>query len=198
MRGGSRSKFAAAGLFGLAALGAATGWVGAGTVTFTLDAPTLHSFLLAVTPYDVVVGKKGLSETVTLSNPRDVRFAGGAVRLRLDCKGTPLPIEEVIDFALGIRWNEVKRTFEARVETLPMKIPVLGSIDLAEYLRPITIPGAFSQSTGEGEQALGLEWKITSLRILDTMIQVGADLIFRRPAPPPPPAPSPTPATSGR
>jgi hypothetical protein len=164
----------------------------AGTITFTLDAATLQSFLRAVTPHDVVVGKGGLSETLTLSNPRDVRFEDGRVRLRLDCRGAPLPIEEVLEPALSLRYSDVKKGFEARVESLPLKIPVLGTIDLAEYLRPITIPSVFSRPAGEGDETVTIDGRIVSLRVLETMIQASADVTFRRaalpakaPAPPP-------------
>jgi len=180
------------------ALGAATR-IEAGAVSFSVDAATLQSYLLAATPYDIVVGKKGLSETLTLSSPREVRFEKGAVRLKIDCRGTPIAVEEVLDLTLSVKWNETKKNFEARIETLPVRIPVLGTIDLAEYLRPFAIPSVFSESLA-GESTLGIAGKITSLRVLDTMIQVGADITFHRV--PPPKAPSatasPAPASSRR
>ena len=171
---------------------ASSGGAQAGTVTFTLDPPTLQSLLRAVTPYDVVVGKKGLSETLTLSSPRDVRFADGTIHLRIDCRGTPLPIEEVLEPVLSIRWNEVKKSFEARIENLSLKIPALGTVDLAEYLRPISIPSIFSQAAGQGDDLLEIDGKILSLRVLDTMIQVSAEVDFHRAAPPAQPATSAT------
>ena len=154
----------------------------AGTTTFTADAATLQGLLRAVTPYDLVVGKGGLSETLTLSNPRDVRFEDGRIHLRLDCRGTPIPIEEVLQPVISLRWSEEKKGWEARIEELPLKIPVLGTIDLAEYVRPVTVPSVFSQPAGEGDGAIAIEGRITSLRVLDTMIQISADVTFR-PAP---------------
>jgi hypothetical protein len=170
----------------------------AGTVTFSLDAPTLQSLLHAVTPYDVVVGKGGLSETFTLSNPRDVRFAEGKIRLRVDCRGTPLPIEDVLEPSLSVQWNETRKSYEARIESLPVKVPAFGTIDLADHLRAITIPTNFSQAAGAGDQALALDGKILSLRILDTMIQASADVTFRRSAPATAAAPSATKASLGK
>jgi len=155
-----------------------------GTVTFTLDPPALESFLRAITPYEVVIGKHGLSETLTLSNPRDVRFAGGGVKLKLDYRGTPIPVEDVMEVSLTLQWSEVKKSYEARIASLPMSLPALGTVDLAQHLRPFTIPSVFSQVAGEGAEAMGIEGKILSLRILDTMIQASADVTFRKPAPP--------------
>lgn len=156
----------------------------AGTVTFTLDPPALESFLRAVTPYQVVIGKHGLSETLTLTNPREVRFANGGVQLKIDFRGTPIPVEDVMDVELSIKWSEVKKSFEARVASLPLKLPAFGTIDLADHLRPFTIPTIFSQVAGEGDQTMGIDGKLLSLRVLDTMIQASADITFRRPQPP--------------
>jgi hypothetical protein len=167
----------------------------AGAVTFTVDAATLQSYLLAVTPYEVVVGKKGLSETLTLSNPREVRFAGGVVRLKMDVRGTPLAVEDVLDIALSVRWNEVKQAFEAKIESLPVQIPIFGTVNLAEYLRPFAIPSTFSEPVGE-ESPFGISGRITSLKVLDMAIQVAADITFHRVVKPAAPAASP--ALSGR
>lgn len=192
-----RLTTAALALMAAALLGSAAPAV-AGTVTFTLDPPALESFLRAVTPYEVVIGKHGLSETLTLSNPREVRFANGGVRLRLDYRGTPIPVEDVMDVSLSIQWSEVRKAFEARVSSLPLRIPAFGTIDLAEHLRPFIIPSVFSQVAGDGAQAMGIDGKLLSLRVLDTMIQASADITFRRPAPPaapPIPAAPPRPST---
>lgn len=152
----------------------------AGTVTFTLDPPTLQSLLRAVTPYEVVIGKKGISETLTLSNPRDVRFEGGKIRVRIDCRGTPLPIEDVLEPAMSIQWNDTKKVYEAKIESLSVSIPAFGTYDLAQYVRPIEIPQVFSQLAGQGEEFLSVDGKILSLKVLDAMIQVSADVTFRK------------------
>jgi len=157
----------------------------AGTVTFTLDPAALQSFLGAVMPYEVVVGKHGLSETLTLSNPREVRFVNGGVHLKLDYRGTPMPVEDVMEVTLAIQWSEVKKAFEARVSSLPIRIPAFGAIELAEYLRPFTIPSIFSQVAGEGDQMMGIDGKILSLKVLDTMIQASVDVTFRKTQPAP-------------
>jgi len=166
---------------------AAAGPAHAGTTSFTMDPLTLQSLLQAMTPYDLVVGKGGLSETLTLTNPRDVQFKGGKISLRLDCQGAPIPFDAVLRPVISLRWNETRRGWEARIEELPLSIPVLGTVNLAEHIRPLTIPSLFSQSAGEGADAITIDAKILSLRVLDTMIQVGADVSFR-PAPAQPPA----------
>ncbi|MBI3449589.1 MAG: hypothetical protein HY049_11825 [Acidobacteria bacterium] len=163
----------------------------AGTITFTLDPPALESLLRAVTPYEVVVGKHGLSETLTLSNPREVRFVNGGVQLKLDYRGTPLPIEDVLEVSLSLTWNDIKKSYEARIASLPLKLPAFGTIDLADHLRPFSIPSVFSEVAGEGSAQMGIEGKILSLKVLDTMIQASADVTFRKAPPVAPTSPGP-------
>jgi hypothetical protein len=166
------------GLSGLALLPAAP--AAAGATSFTVDAATVQSFLQAVTPYDFVVGKGGLSETLTLSNPREVRFEKGRVRLRLDVRGTPFPLELVLEPTLTVGWNEEIKAFEARIESLPLEIPAFGTVDIAKYLEAYPIPERFHQPAGDEKVDFMIEGRIHSLRILDKMIHVGADLSFRQ------------------
>lgn len=191
MRRPARRVIRAAALLALACPLAAAP-AAAGTTTFAVDAPTLQSLLRAVTPYDIVIGQGGLSETLTLSNPRDVRFQNGKIRLRLDCRGTPFPLEEVLEPAITVRYNEAKRAWEMKVEELPLKVGMLGTVDLADYVRPVKIPSEFSQPAGEGPESLTIDGRILGLKVLDAKIEVTADVTFR-------PGPRPTasvPATS--
>lgn len=152
----------------------------AGTATFSVDAETAQSFLRAVTPYQLVVGKAGLSETITFSNPRDLRFEKGRIHLRLDVRGTPFPLELVLNPVITVGWNKTLGVFEARIESLPLAIPGFGDIDIAHYLDPYPIPSVFYQPAGDEQVDFIIEGHIKSIRILESMIHVGADLRFRR------------------
>jgi hypothetical protein len=152
----------------------------AGTVTFSVDPPTLLSYLRAVTPYELAIGKAGLSESLTLSNPRDLRIEAGKILMKVDVRGTPLPVEDVLEPRLTIRWNETRKAWEAKVENVQLRVPMFGTVDLSEHMRPIAIPSTFTQPAEAGTEALLVDGKILSLKVLDTSIQVSADLAFRR------------------
>jgi len=160
----------------------------AGASSFTVDAATVQNFLRAVTPYTFVVGEGGLSENLTLSNPREIRFEKGRVHLRLDCTGEPFPLRLVLEPVLTVGWNGEEDVFEARIESLPLEIPALGRIDIADFLPPYPIPAVFQQPAGDDQVEFIIEGRITSLRILENQIHVGGDLSFRRVAPPLPAA----------
>jgi hypothetical protein len=157
---------------------------GAGTTTFTVDAATLQNFLSAVTPYEFVVGQGGLSETLRLANPRDIKFENGKVKLKIDCRGEPFPLELVLEPVISLNWDQAESAWVARIESLPVELAPLGTFNLAKYVRPVPIPSAFSQPAGDDQVGFVLDGKIRSLEILSNEIKVTADMTFR-PAPPP-------------
>lgn len=184
-------------LAALTILGAAGLPAHAGDTTFSVDAAAVQSFLRAVTPYDVVVGQKDIQEVLTLFNPRDVRFEKGKVRLKLDCRGAPIPIEMVLDIAIGVKWDEEQRAWMAYLASLPVTVPLFGTFDLAKYIDPYPIPQTFSQPAGNDEVQFSIDGLLKSLKILDDKILVEADLTFRNIAPPEIIRPEAAPAPSG-
>jgi hypothetical protein len=170
----------------------------AGESTFSVDAPTVQSFLEAVTPYEVMVGKGGLSEILTLANPREIRFQKGRILLKLDCRGEPFPIEMVLEPAITVEWDEEMGAWMARIASFPIEIPLFGKFDLARYLRPYPIPQHFSQPAGNGEVFFSIDGKIKGLQILEDRILVNADLTFRHQAPPEDETAGPEPAPTSR
>ncbi len=156
----------------------------AGETTFSVDAAAVQSFLRAVTPYDVVVGMGELSEKLTLSNPRNVRFTDGRVFLTLDCRGQPFPIEMVLTIAIGLRWDEKEKAWMAYMASLPIEIPPFGKFDLAKYVDPYPIPQTFSQPAGNDEVPFAIDGLLKTLQVLDDRILVTADLTFRAMRPP--------------
>ena len=185
----------AAGIAVAAALAAlATPAAVAGESTFSVDPPAVESFLKAVTPYELEVGKGGLVEKLVLSNPREVRFEKGAVRLKLDVRGDPFPIEMVLQPAITVAWDEKAHAWMARISSFPIEVPVFGTFDLAKYLAPYPIAQTFSQPAGNDNVTFSIDGRLSSLKILDDRILVVADLTFRAVPPPqiqeiqPPPA----------
>jgi len=168
----------------------------AGSSTFTVDTATLLNFLRAVTPYEFVVGQGGLSETLRLANPRDIVIENGTVRLKIDCRGEPFPIETILEPVIGVAWDEPQQAFVAKIESLPVSVPPLGTVNLARYIRAVPIPSIFSQLAGDDQVGFILDGRITSVKIAEGKIQVTADLSFRQA--PPPLAPPDAPATEAR
>jgi len=170
----------------------------AGSSTFTVDEATLLNFLRAVTPYEFVVGQGGLSETLRLSNPREIKFENGHVSMKIDCRGEPFPIETVLEPQVGVAWDEAQQAWVAKLLSLPLAVEPLGTTNLARYVRAVPIPSVFSQLAGDDQVGFILDGRITHVGIADGKIQVVADLTFRQAPPPLAPSSSAAPAPTTR
>ncbi len=153
------------------------------SVMMTLDRPTLLNFLRAATPYTFEVTKAGFSETLTLYNPRELRFQDGKIHLKVDCTGEPIPFNAMLEPTLAVYFDRDRNAFVASVESLPVTLGVMGRIHLDRYLKPITIPSSFSQPLDLGIPGLMVDTVVRQLRVLEDRVEARADLVFRK-APP--------------
>ena len=162
---------------------AACGTARAESVLMTMDRPTMLNFLRAATPYSFEVTKAGFTETLTLYNPRDLRFQDGKIYLKVDCTGEPIPFSAMLEPTLAVYFDRDKNAFVAKVESLPVTLGIMGRIHLDRYLKPISIPSSFSQPLELGIPGLMVDTVVRQLRILEDRIEARADLVFRK-APP--------------
>ena len=176
-------RSSAAFLCSILVLSAAIPAASAESVVMTIDRPTALNFLRAATPYKVEVGAAGLSETLILFNPRELVFTGGKLRLKIDCRGEPIPLEAVLEPTLVIAFDRRLNAFVARVESLPIGLGALGTIQLDQYLEPFILPVTFSQTLETGLPGLTIDYLIRDVKVLDDRVEARADLVFRKSPP---------------
>jgi len=150
------------------------------SVVMSIDRATLHHFLRAATPYSFDVEQIGLKETLTLYNPREMRFENGRIRLRVDCKGEPIPFYAELVPTMTVGFDPAKNAFIFTIESLPVKIMPLGTIDLKKYIDPVEIPVTFSSPLDMGVPGLTVDTIVRDIKVLDDRIEARADLIFHR------------------
>ncbi len=153
------------------------------SILMTVDRPTLLNFLRAATPYSLDVTKAGLTETLTLLNPRELRFETGKIRLKVDCRGEPVPFEGILEPTLAVYFDKARNAFVAKVESLPVSLGAMGTISLEQYLQPLTLPSAFSQTLETGVPGLTIDTLVRDVRVLEDRIEARADLLFRKQPP---------------
>ena len=150
------------------------------SVVLTIDRATLLNFAKAATPYSFDVGKSGITETLSLSNPREMQFVNGHIRLRVDCTGEPIPFFAELVPTVSLTFDRAKNAFVATVESMPVKIAPLGTIDLKKYINPIEIPVNFAAPVDSVAPGLIVDTVIRNLKVLEDRIEARADLVFRR------------------
>jgi len=162
------------------ALGLSATTARAESVTMTIDRLTTLNFMRAATPYSVDVNVAGFTQRLTLLNPRELRFEGGNIRLKVDCRGEQAGVSAVLEPTLVIYFDRQKNAFVAKVQSLPLSLGALGTINLDQYLQPFVLPVSFSQTLQDGIPGLTIDYVIRDLKVLDDRIQAKADLAFRR------------------
>ena len=152
------------------------------SLTMSLDKPTALHFLRAATPYKLEVTKFGLTEKFTFYNPRELQFEKGNIRLLIDCRAEPIVFETILEPKLSISFDRMKNAFVVKVESLPVRIGRLGTINLDNYIDPVVIPVSFTHPLDIVE-GLTVETIIRRLKVLEDRIEAKADLIFRKQPP---------------
>ena len=153
------------------------------SLTMSLDKPTALHFLRAATPYKLEVTKFGLTENFTFYNPRELRFEEGHIRLLIDCRAEPIIFETILEPTLSVSFDRMKNAFVVKVESLPVRIGRLGTINLDNYIDPVVIPVSFKHPLDIGVEGLSVETIIRGLKVHEDRIEAKADLIFRKEPP---------------
>lgn len=151
----------------------------------TIDRPTTLSFMRAATPYTFDVNVAGFKQRLTLLNPRELRFEGGNIRVKVDCRGESMGVSAVLEPTLAVYFDRQKNAWVAKVQSLPLSLGALGTINLDQYLQPFVLPVSFSQTLEDGIPGLTIDYLIRDLKVLDERIEAKADLLFRRQPPHP-------------
>jgi len=172
-------------LAGFVCAALATAEVRAESATLSIDRVTTLNFMRAATPFTFEIIAAGFTERFTLFNPRELRFEGGKVRLKVDCRGEPMSVNAELEPTLVVYFDHQKNAFVAKVQSLPVRMGALGTINLDQYIQPFVLPVSFSQTLDQGIPGLTIDYLIRDLRVLDEKIEAKADLVFRKQPPRP-------------
>lgn len=153
------------------------------SVVMSIDRAAALNFMRAATPWTVEVGMMGLTERFTFTNPRELRFEQGKVRLTVDCRGEPVSVSAVLQPTLTVAFDRQRNAFVAKVESLPVSVAGMGTVQLDRYIDPIALPVSFSQTLDQGIPGLVIDYLIRDLKVLEQRIEARADLVFRKTPP---------------
>ena len=158
--------------------------VNAEVLRMAIDRPTALGFLRAAMPYTIEVGAAGLMQRFRLSNPRNLIFEKGQLRLSLDCAGAPIPFDGVVEPVLAISFDPRRGAWVVRAESLPVILTGIGTIQLDQFVKPFVLPVVVSTELDAGVKGLSIDLAIRALEILPDRIELRADMAFRPPEPP--------------
>jgi hypothetical protein len=145
---------------------------------FRIAEPVLIDWLRAVTPFTVTVGKPPLATDLIFSDPADLVLKAGEARFKVRVRGRPLPVDQMLEPVVAVRYEPESRRYLLVVSSLPVQLPGLGTVDIRSYFPRLEIPALLENLWRSDERPYGLNLTIRRVRILDHAIEVGAEARF--------------------
>lgn len=144
----------------------------------TIRRAALQELIAAATPYRLEVGSSLLRESLTFSDPKDLSFQEGKITFSIRCQGSPFPVDQVLKPILSLRPSG-GGGYQAVVESLPLKIPGYGTIDLREVVEPVDIQSLMTQTVFLQGKPARLDVRVQRIVIRPEQIEVGASLSLK-------------------
>ncbi len=113
-----------------------------------------------------------------LSEPRDLVLEDGRVRLSIQLRGRSIPVDQALKPVITIEYEQVRRRYYGVVQSLPIRIPGFGRVDLSDSFPRFPIPAVLENLWEVEDKPMGMTLRIRRIAILDHRIEVGADVDF--------------------
>jgi hypothetical protein len=145
-------------------------------LTFVMQGSAVLGLLSAATPYEVQVGGSLLRETLTFTEPRNLQLQPGRISFSVHARGSPVSVDQTLRPVLVLKPPGGGAGYRLVVESLPVAIPGLGTVDLKDFFDPIEIQALLRQSVLlQGRQAW-LDIQVRRITLRDDRVEVGASI----------------------
>jgi len=148
----------------------------------SLRRAAVQKLIAGATPFRLDLGSSLLRESLTFTDPRDLSFQDGKIRFSIRCQGAPFPVDQVLRPVLSLRPSG-NGGYQAVVESLPLKIPGYGTVDLRDALEPLEIQSLLQQKVFLQGRPAQLDVRVHRIVIQPEQIEIGASLTLRTSAP---------------
>ena len=151
-------------------------------VNLSLRRLAVQRLITAATPYRLDLGSSLLRESLTFTDPEDLTFQDGKISFSIRCQGTPFPVDQVLRPVLSLRPSG-NGGYQAVVESLPLKIPGFGTINLRDAMEPVEIQSLLRQTVYLQGRPAQMDVRVQRIVIRPEQIEVGASLTLKPSAP---------------
>jgi hypothetical protein len=134
--------------------------------------------MAAAVPYDLVLDVGLFEETVRLADPRNMKFFAGGVRLQLTATGSPIGFEATVEPVIRLDRDAESGAYRVRIESLPVRIGLAGTYDLAALIPVIPIETLTEYLLETKEKAIPMELQVQEIRVHPQGIEVKLETRF--------------------
>jgi len=126
----------------------------------------------AAVPYDLVLDAGVFEETIRLSHPRNLKFFAGGVRLELTATGSPIAFEATVEPVIRLDRDAETGDYRVRIESLPVRIGMAGTYDLAALIPVIPIETLTRHLLPARHKDIPLELEVREISIQEQGIEL--------------------------
>jgi len=145
-------------------------------LAISLRSEAILRLLYAATPYEVQVGGSLLRETLTFTEPRNLVLQAGRISFSVRCRGTPIPVDQSLRPVFLLKEPGGGGGYRVVVESLPVAIPGLGTVDLKDLFEPIEIQSLLRQSVFLQGRPAWVDVQVRRITLRADRIDVGASI----------------------
>ncbi|HMC82756.1 MAG TPA: hypothetical protein VKL61_05950 [Candidatus Polarisedimenticolia bacterium] len=145
-------------------------------LTIILQSSTILGLLSSATPYEVHVGGSLLRETLTFTEPRNLLLQAGRISFSVRCRGTPVAVDQTLRPVLVLKEPGGGAGYRVVVESLPVAIPGLGTVDLKDLFEPIEIQSLLRQSVFLQGRPAWIDVQVRRITLRADRVDLGASI----------------------
>jgi hypothetical protein len=148
-------------------------------LTIRVRPEAVEKLIAAAVPYDLILNAGVFEETVRLSNPRNLKFFAGGVRLQLTATGSPVAFSTTVEPVIRLEKEAATGIHRVRIESLPVRIGLAGTYDLAAFIPVIPIERVTEHLLETKEKDIPMQLEVREIRIEPDGIEILMQTSFR-------------------
>lgn len=138
----------------------------------------VEKLIAAAVPYDLVLDLGLFEETIRLTDPRKLKFFAGGVRLELTATGSPVGFEATVEPVIRLERHGVTGVYQVRIESLPVRIGLAGTYDLAALIPRIPIETLTQHLLQTRDKEIPMELEVREILIREQGIEISLQIRF--------------------
>lgn len=125
----------------------------------------IEKLLAAAVPYDLTLDVGLFEEVIRLSEPRNLEFFAGGIRLEMLATGSPIGFSATIHPVIRLERGAGSRQYLVRVESLPVDLGLAGTFDLALAIPPFPIKTLSEFFLSSPDKEIPMEMEILQIQV---------------------------------
>jgi len=149
-----------------------------GQIRLSLGERALLEWLKAASPYTVTVKASLFTTDLIFSDPSDLVLQDSRATFRIRVRGRTVPLDQTLKPVINLRYDARAGKYYVVVQSLPLQMPGLGTLDLKEFIPDWEVPPLVENFWRFSDKPVGMNLSVRRVTITDHAVEIGADISF--------------------